>query len=325
MAGPMQKQRGTTNNQNPLMHYRSMKRVLIARLGFLVLACAAPTACASVRSIFPSSSYEDDDSSPSTSANRPAEKASTRSYEEEARANARRIARLRAEAHEGLKPNPRLVAASSRASEPIRKAALADRKFRIVVSTAERTLWVMRDTSAIMTAPIAVGMQKGFVYGGKEYDFKTPFGKRRVLAKGENPLWVPPDWHYYEKAVEDNLTPIFLQRGKTVYLADDTRLEIRGDDVGRINRMGNFWPFNPGAEIIFDGNIYIPPMGTNQRKVPEILGTRKLEIGDGYLIHGTNEETSIGDAVSHGCIRMFNEDVGRLYEVVPIGTPVYIF
>jgi hypothetical protein len=252
-------------------------------------------------------------------------KASVRSVEDEARENARRIARLRAEAHEGLKPNPRLVPASSRASEPVRKAALADRRFRIVVSTAERTLWLMRDTSVLVTAPVAVGMQKGFVWAGKEYDFKTPFGKRRVMAKGENPLWAPPDWHYFEKALEDNLTPVFLQRGKTVYLSDDTRLEIRGNDVGRINKMGNFWPFTPGAEIIFDGNIYIPPMGTSQRKVPEILGTRKLEIGDGYLIHGTNEESSIGDAVSHGCIRMFNEDVLRLYELVPVGTSVYIF
>jgi hypothetical protein len=299
-----------------------MKRLSIARFGLLSLVCAAAAGCASVRSIFPSDSWED--SSPSNS-RPPAEKASVRTVEDEAKAEAKRIARLRAEAHEGLKPNPRLVAASSRASEPVRRAALADRKFRIVVSTAERTLWLMRDTSVLVTAPIAVGMQKGFSWAGKEYDFKTPFGKRKVLAKGENPLWVPPDWHYFEKALEDNLTPVFLQRGQRINLSDETSLEIRGDDVGRINRMGNFWPFNPGAEIIFDGKIYIPPMGTNQRKVPEILGTRKLEIGEGYLIHGTNEESSIGDAVSHGCIRMFNEDVLRLYEVVPIGTPVYIF
>jgi hypothetical protein len=301
-----------------------MKRFAIARFGLLILVCAGPSACASVRSIFPSGEYYED-SSATTPPAPVAEKASRRSVEEEARANARRIARMREEARRGLKPNPRMVAASSRASEPVRRAALADRKFRIIVSTAERTLWLMRDTSVLITAPIAVGMQKGFVWAGKAYDFNTPFGKRKVLSKGENPLWVPPDWHYFEKAVEDNLTPVYLQRGQTVDLSDGTQLEIRGDDVGRINRLGNFWPFTPGGEIIFDGNIYIPPMGTNQRRVPEILGTRKLEIGDGYLIHGTNEETSIGDAVSHGCIRMFNEDVVQLYEIVPIGTAVYIF
>jgi lipoprotein-anchoring transpeptidase ErfK/SrfK len=100
---------------------------------------------------------------------------------------------------------------------------------------------------------------------------------------------------------------------------------VRGADVGRINKFGNFWPFTPGNEIIFEGKIFIPPLSANQRKVPEVLGTHKLELGNGYLLHGTNEEGSIGEAVSHGCVRMYNEDVAQLYALVPIGTPVYIF
>jgi hypothetical protein len=100
---------------------------------------------------------------------------------------------------------------------------------------------------------------------------------------------------------------------------------VRGRDVGRVNEFGNFYAFEPGSEIIFDGHIYIPPFGTRQRQVPDVLGTHKLVLGDGYLIHGTNQETSVGDAVSHGCIRMYNEDVARLYEMVRPGTPVFIF
>lgn len=44
----------------------------------------------------------------------------------------------------------------------------------------------------------------------------------------------------------------------------------------------------------------------------------------GYGIHGTNNPSSIGTPASHGCIRMHNEDVVKLYDVVPIGTPVRI-
>jgi len=44
----------------------------------------------------------------------------------------------------------------------------------------------------------------------------------------------------------------------------------------------------------------------------------------GYGIHGTNNPSSIGKAVSHGCVRMYNNDVIELYELVPIGTPVNI-
>jgi lipoprotein-anchoring transpeptidase ErfK/SrfK len=44
----------------------------------------------------------------------------------------------------------------------------------------------------------------------------------------------------------------------------------------------------------------------------------------GYGIHGTNNPSSIGKYVSHGCIRMHNKDVVELAGIVPIGTPVKI-
>lgn len=44
----------------------------------------------------------------------------------------------------------------------------------------------------------------------------------------------------------------------------------------------------------------------------------------GYGIHGTNNPKSIGKAVSHGCVRLYNEDVIELYDLTPLGTPVAI-
>ena len=43
-----------------------------------------------------------------------------------------------------------------------------------------------------------------------------------------------------------------------------------------------------------------------------------------YGIHGTLYEESIGKAASHGCIRMLNDDIEELYNIVPTGTPVVI-
>ncbi|MFQ3544204.1 L,D-transpeptidase family protein [Halobacillus rhizosphaerae] len=43
-----------------------------------------------------------------------------------------------------------------------------------------------------------------------------------------------------------------------------------------------------------------------------------------YGIHGTNNPSSIGKAVSHGCIRMYNHDVEELARIIPLGTPVTI-
>lgn len=43
-----------------------------------------------------------------------------------------------------------------------------------------------------------------------------------------------------------------------------------------------------------------------------------------YGIHGTNKPRLIGKNVSSGCIRMFNQDIEELFEIIPKGTKVYI-
>jgi L,D-transpeptidase ErfK/SrfK len=49
----------------------------------------------------------------------------------------------------------------------------------------------------------------------------------------------------------------------------------------------------------------------------------RLAAGDGtYLIHGTNNPIAVGLAVTHGCIRMYPDDVAALFPLVPVGTPV---
>ncbi len=55
------------------------------------------------------------------------------------------------------------------------------------------------------------------------------------------------------------------------------------------------------------------------------LGPRWMQFkSGGYAIHGTNTESSIGNNVSHGCVRMHNADVLELYDLVPIGTTVIV-
>jgi L,D-transpeptidase ErfK/SrfK len=49
----------------------------------------------------------------------------------------------------------------------------------------------------------------------------------------------------------------------------------------------------------------------------------RLAAGNGeYMIHGTNNPTAVGMAVTHGCIRMYPEDVAAIFAQVPIGTKV---
>jgi lipoprotein-anchoring transpeptidase ErfK/SrfK len=56
------------------------------------------------------------------------------------------------------------------------------------------------------------------------------------------------------------------------------------------------------------------------------MGAAALTLSGGgqYAIHGTNNPSSVGGFVSHGCIRMHNEDIMDLYEHVSLGTTVVV-
>ena len=88
------------------------------------------------------------------------------------------------------------------------------------------------------------------------------------------------------------------------------------------------WPsWTPPAEMIrreaAKGKI-IPPFMEGGPGNP--LGARALYIGGTiYRVHGTNNEASIGGAVSSGCIRMMNADVIDLFERVRIGARIYVY
>ena len=100
------------------------------------------------------------------------------------------------------------------------------------------------------------------------------------------------------------------------------------------NRLVKVYPVGTGIED------YYTPVGNfeiiNKEKKPSwrgwpyghpenILGSRWMGISKpGYGIHGTTQPETIGKHSSQGCIRMFNEDVEELYDLVTIGTAVTI-
>ncbi len=79
---------------------------------------------------------------------------------------------------------------------------------------------------------------------------------------------------------------------------------------------------NPTWENPFNGRI-IPPGPRNP------LGDRLIVFApmgnQGYAgFHGTTNESLIGQAVSHGCVRMRNRDIRALFEQIDVNTPVIV-
>lgn len=211
--------------------------------------------------------------------------------------------------------------------ETVRRAALADRGLRILVDKQSFDLTLVRGDEVLFTAPVAIGSGKTFEKDGRTFTFDTPIGKRRVIGKERDPYWTPPDWHYYEIASTNKLELVFLKRGHPVTLADGRVLEVRGPEVGVTDLQGVWAPMVLGEEIVFDDTLFVPPVDTNQRRSKGVLGPFKLDMGGGFLIHGVNRGTasSIGRALSHGCVRLPNDRLTELYPLVPVGTPVYIY
>jgi hypothetical protein len=197
------------------------------------------------------------------------------------------------------------------------------------VSIEEHRLWYRQGDSVLFTTEVATGSGKVLERSGGDshWRFETPRGRLSVVSKETDPVWVPPDWHYVEEAQRRGLGIVRLSRGQRIAVPDGSWITVAGSDVVKQHADGRVVAFPPAesGELVAGGNIVIPPFGTNQRKYRGVLGTHRLNIGDGYALHGTDKPETIGRSVSHGCVRLRNEDIAKLYEMVPVGTPVFIY
>lgn len=104
-------------------------------------------------------------------------------------------------------------------------------------------------------------------------------------------------------------------------------MNFRGSAViGRKER----WPhWTPTANLIAAMPQYRPYAGGMEGGPDNPLGARALYLyRDGqdtfFRLHGTTEPETIGQAVSRGCIRLFNQDIIDLYNRVPVGRHVTV-
>jgi len=136
--------------------------------------------------------------------------------------------------------------------------------------------------------------------------------------------------------------PTTKQAGSIVIMTADKKLYyLLGDDmayefpiaVGKkakdrfygaypISRKAK-WPSWRPTKSMLDKEPNLPAVVKGGRRNP--LGARALYLGNSpFRIHGTNNPRSIGKAASHGCIRMHNEDVKKLYNLVGLWDMVYV-
>jgi lipoprotein-anchoring transpeptidase ErfK/SrfK len=69
----------------------------------------------------------------------------------------------------------------------------------------------------------------------------------------------------------------------------------------------------------------IPSANDDSRYEYGVLGDYALTLGDGYMIHGTIYKRFLGMPVTHGCVRLNDDDLKVVYNTLNIGSKVYIF
>jgi hypothetical protein len=219
----------------------------------------------------------------------------------------------------------------------------------ILVSTAENKLYVRRGGQTVFEAVCSTGKGTTLAVDGKTVVFDTPIGKLHIISKDENPLWVPPDWHFVEEARKNGMRVVHLNPGQSIdkrtgqppastasqgvwswfggssNTVADPVLKVQGDTVVEVAPDGSQRELEPGKTIVAGDAVVIPPVNTKQRHYDKVLGKFRLEMGNGYGIHGTDEPDKLGQSVSHGCVRLGDADIEKLYQIANRGDTVIIY
>lgn len=96
----------------------------------------------------------------------------------------------------------------------------------------------------------------------------------------------------------------------------------RGVRVVRTKKTNPCWT-RPDWDYVENGEPL--PRNWRDRIDCAALGDYALYLGDGYMIHGTLYERSLGLSVTHGCVRVGAEDLEAVYKAAPVGTKVYLY
>jgi len=147
-----------------------------------------------------------------------------------------------------------------------------------------------------------------------------PRGVYIVVDTGENRLYVKKGSEVVRQAVVSCGSGDILQdpRGKKTWVFDTPR----GEYTVKSKITNPYW-VKPDWAFIEEGT----PIPKNQEDRVEAgsLGDYALGFGDGYFIHGTLYTRLLGRNVTHGCVRVGDDDLKEIFKIVPLGAKIYIY
>lgn len=96
----------------------------------------------------------------------------------------------------------------------------------------------------------------------------------------------------------------------------------RGEFTVQYKMKDPVW-IKPDWAFIEEGDAI--PKSRQERVETGVLGDYALGFGNGFFIHGTLYTRLLGRSVTHGCVRVGDEDLAKLYRRVPLGSKIFIY
>jgi lipoprotein-anchoring transpeptidase ErfK/SrfK len=163
----------------------------------------------------------------------------------------------------------------------------------------------------------------------KERELALAMRRYDALTPGQNYLVInTTDNRFYLYRNRTLLREGFCSSGSYINLkTHDDREWIFRTPKGQFRILGKttypVWK-KPDWAFIEEG-LPVPPADHHSRFEYGSLGDYALSLGDGYLIHGTLYKRSLGMPVTHGCIRMNDDDLKYVFNALNMGSKVYIY
>jgi len=212
-----------------------------------------------------------------------------------------------------------------------------------VISSASAEFYPYSHTKTVIGFPLTYVIQKNeslieiarkFSIGFNEIAAANPSLDPFVPEEGL-PVKIPKSWILPEIEQYTGIVINLSEMRLYYFFSEKSSHLVRTFPIG-IGTEGNDTPEGTFTvvEKIVDPSWY-PPESIRKEKpdLPKVvppgpdnpLGSHAIRLSRGtILIHGTNRPFGIGRRVSHGCIRLYPEDIPKLFQVVPVKTPVTI-
>lgn len=147
-----------------------------------------------------------------------------------------------------------------------------------------------------------------------------PRGVYIVVDTGENRIYVKKGNEVVRQAVVSCGSGDVLKdpTGKRKWVFDTPR----GEFYVKSKITNPYW-VKPDWAFIEEGEPI--PKNPDDRVEAGSLGDYALGFGDGFFIHGTLYTRLLGRNVTHGCVRVGDDDLKEIFKIVPLGTKIYIY